>query len=161
MLEDELKKVELAIARNARAQEEVNVAVDDKNFIQNATFSGLSKACIGRFGNPYFKDNEGMGPPDNDDTTDKKRSIKVDPFIRGAKPWKSTEVAALEDGVYHNNLERRLEVHMKKLKLFDKESREKQKKGILMDRTPRTEIRNEIAIIEQFFGFECGVRRLI
>ncbi|XP_047126690.1 uncharacterized protein LOC105845985 isoform X1 [Hydra vulgaris] len=146
VLIEELKKVDLALKRNRHVQDELS------NFDEGIqTSDGLSKACIGKFSNPYFKDGTALGPPDNEDTKEKKAAALWTPsFTKPSKPWKKKETILLEDGVYNNNLEKMLAPLMEKLKKIEKENKECVKNGRpKLDKSIRAKVMAEIKEIKE------------
>ena len=105
----------------------------------------VSKAAIGRFGNPYFKDQDGLGPPENRDTIEKRTLTKVSGFEKRTKLWTAKEKALLKEGVANNNLEKRLEPLLQQLRKVDKAARALHKKP---DKAARSKISKQISEVK-------------
>jgi len=146
-LQDELKKIQLALSRNRNAQSEI--LCNNEEDRSSHTFLSLSRACLGKFVKPYFRDLDGYGPPENQDTKDKNALLKVNPFTKAAKPWRASENAALKEGVYNNNLELRLTPLLAKVKALDIEYKERKKRGESdIDKSKKSRLLKEIQEIK-------------
>ncbi|XP_066932814.1 uncharacterized protein [Clytia hemisphaerica] len=145
-LADELKIIRIALTKNGLAQDEMSKT--SNTGVEKLGKGSLYRSCLGRFGVPYFKDADGFGPDDNEDTKKLKQISKVNVFSKGGRTWTSYEIKSLREGVYNSNLEKRLDPLLQRLKQYDKEYREKKLEGKTIDRSGRAEITKQISDIK-------------
>eukprot|EP00794_Sanderia_malayensis_P006770 gene6770-7532_t len=98
IIKDELIKINCALNKNKRLQNEIENR-------KNNTVS-TRKGLLSQFRPTYLKDQFGQGPPDNEDTKERKLQTVIDPFAKGKKLWTEKERKLLAEGVRNQNLEK-------------------------------------------------------
>ncbi|XP_065059331.1 uncharacterized protein LOC135686883 isoform X3 [Rhopilema esculentum] len=101
IIKDELIRINCALRNNRCMQAEVESRSKES---QNPHMFGYS--FFARFRPTYFKDRFGEGPPDNEDSKDRRALKKVHPFFQTTKLWTGKERMLLAEGVENQNLER-------------------------------------------------------
>ncbi|XP_068710589.1 myb-like protein X isoform X2 [Montipora foliosa] len=99
---DELEGIELALAKNREKQFGLHQMRASKDEGKPEPHTLI------KFGNPYFRDSRGVGPPDNVDTKMNRQSCHVGGYQSKQKVWNDKEKQCLTEGVRMQNLENKL-----------------------------------------------------